>query len=567
MATVRKSKKKMIIIPICIVLVIALIVGSVVVAKAKKGVETVSLTTIKTDSISETVSATGKVTSGAVREYKASSVATCKEVFVKVGDKVKKGDLLATFETENIDNQVSSLQSTYNASAKSYSQALANQKIANAKLKAINAQIPKLEKQLAKAKKEVAAMTTTKKSSGKSSSAAVYSGMAVLAEDGGNGEASTTSPSQSYDPTISGLVEAIADLVETINGLTQDIEETNALTRLIMETIMAELESGNFDSDEIAEAVGEAVAKAIEDGMVEFVDSGAAVEMIQAAVASVDWAAIGTGLGETNSVQLATTELQLASLYAQKELFETQADESMVNAQKQMRDSSKQALEAMKQSQAELQAGWKASMTGTVTECSLVAGAQTTLIETGLKIENMKDMVATISLGEYDIHKVKIGMPCTIKTAYGKYTGEVATIAPTATGGSESSILDSVGSMAGISGISSLTSTGAGVECTVTINEPDENIIIGFDAAVEIQTGEYEGIPVVPIESIVLEKEGTFVYLYDADEGTVTKTQITTGAISDNAYEITGGVTIGDQIISTPSAYEEDTFKVKVVNK
>ena len=161
-------------------------------------------------------------------------------------------------------------------------------------------------------------------------------------------------------------------------------------------------------------------------------------------------------------------------------------------------------------------------------------------------------MVATISLGEYDVHKVKVGMKATIKTAYGSYTGEVATIAPTATGGSQGSVLDSVGSMAGISGLSSLTSSGAGVECTVTIDNPDENIIIGFDADVKIVTGTYTNVPAVPIESIVLAKDGTY-------------TALTTGAISDSAYEIKSGINVGDKIVATPSSdYKEDTFKVIV---
>ena len=108
--------------------------------------------------------------------------------------------------------------------------------------------------------------------------------------------------------------------------------------------------------------------------------------------------------------------------------------------------------------------------------------------------------------------------------------------------------------MAGISGLSSLTSSGAGVECTVTIDNPDENIIIGFDADVKIVTGTYTNVPAVPIESIVLAKDGTYVYLYDEEKGTVTKTAITTGAISDSAYEIKSGINVGDKIVATPSS-------------
>ena len=127
-------------------------------------------------------------------------------------------------------------------------------------------------------------------------------------------------------------------------------------------------------------------------------------------------------------------------------------------------------------------------------------------------------------------------------------------------------MLDSVGSMAGISGLTSLTNSGAGVECKIIVDHPDENIIVGFDADVEIVTGTFNDIPAVPIESIVLEKQGTYVYVYDPEEETVTKTQIQTGATSDTSYEIVSGLTVGQQIVATPQTdYEEETFKVRVV--
>ena len=177
-------------------------------------------------------------------------------------------------------------------------------------------------------------------------------------------------------------------------------------------------------------------------------------------------------------------------------------------------------------------------------------------------------MAVKLSLGEYDLHKVKLGMEATVTTAFGTYEGEVTSIAPTATGGSSGSILDSVGSMAGISGLSSLTDSGAGVECIISIPETDENITAGFDANVEIQTGEYLGVTAVPIGSIKLEKEGAFVYLYNAEEGEVTKTPIDIGASSVTSYQVKSGLNVGDQIVSAPASdYEDDTFKVKVVTK
>lgn len=570
MATVKKSKKSKIIILICIVLVIAVIGGSIAAVSANSKITEVSLSTISTENIIETVSATGEVSSGARREYDVATVANCKEVFVKVGDSVKKGDKLATFETETLDAQVSSLQSTYNDAKASYDNAVKSQGEAKKKLNSVNKEISSLEKKLAKIQKNSRATTAVINILNKTPS---------LKADGANESSSSqTSPSitvpsvsvpdVTYPETLEGAMQALTDLVNTINQLANDIEQTNEITRVVMQTIAQELTSGNYSADAIADAVGKAMTKAIQEGIIDetklIVESGIAVDLVEASVKQINWSAIGSSIANSNNAQLASTELQLAALYAEKEIFSVSSDSTTVNAQKKIMKTAKSALDTLKKSQKELQTGWVASMDGIVTECSLEAGQQVSALQTGLKIENLGSLVATISLGEYDVHKVKVGMKAVITTAYGSYTGEIISIAPTATGGSNSSILDSVGSMAGVSGLSSLTDSGAGVECVVSINEPDDNIIAGFEANVEIQTGMYSNVPTVPIEAIVLEKDGTYVYKYNEEDETVTKTQIETGAVSDTAYEITSGLSIGDKIVSTPSNYEEETFKVKV---
>lgn len=569
MATVKKSKKKPIIAVISVVLVIAIILGAVCIQNYTKygqfklvtNGEEVTLTTIGTENITETVSATGDVSAGASREYKTGTVATVKEVFVKVGDSVKKDDILATFDTETLDSEVESLQTTYENAKVSYESASKSQKDAEKKLKDVNKKITAMEK-------EVAALEKQKNSNSTSSSSSAQ----TTNSSSGSGSVKSASVNASTDDimdSIAGITDSLAEIADTIASLTESVDTMNSLLQIIADAITEAMESGDYTADAIADKVGEAMAKAIKEGLIDetelIIESGVAIDMVEAAVRSIDYEGLANNIVATDTVQLTSAQIQLAALYAEKEIFTITADKTAVNAQKQVMDSSKSALDSVKKSQQELQAGWVASMDGVITECNLVPGGQTTLLETGIKLENMDTMVATISLGEYDIHKVSIGMPATIKTAYGEYTGEVATIAPTATGGSSSSILDSVGSVAGISGLSSLTSSGAGVECTVTINEPDENIIIGFEASVEIVTGEYDNVTSVPIESIVLEKEGRYVYLYNEEDETVTKTKIETGAISDNCYEIKSGINVGDKIVSIPStSYEDDTFKVVV---
>lgn len=672
MATVKKSNtKKIVWAVIAVILVVAIVITSVVFAKNGKKTE-VTLNTVSTNSITQTVSSTGQVSSGVKKEYKPGTVATVKKVYVKVGDKVRKGDKLASFDTSTLDSQVASLNSAYANSNASYQEAVQHQAEAAKQLSSINKSIAKTEKTLKKLQKAEQKKQNTTTTTKKATTTTTTTTTTTQIHWGSNPTTTTTAATTACNHTFNGryvdsnysghykvctkcgakvfeehtfgnkvekvddnyhaakcekcgylkkevhdfgaigskcskegctatrqasfnetsamielaleqlqpvfdslkqLGDASKQIVELLTGLTKDLAQiakdvdslTNAITT-VANVIMYQISSGNWSADKIADAVGKAVTAAIKQGMIEFIDSGAAVKMIETAVKSVNWKAIGKGIAESDNFGLASAQIQLAALYAQKEVYTITASASTVNAQKQAASAAKNAYEVTKAARDDLAKGWKAEFSGVITTCDIESGSQTTALSTGITLENMKKRVVTISLGEYDVHKVKEGMTATVKTAYGTYDGVVASIAPTATGGSQGSMLDSVGSMAGISGLSSLTDSGAGVECKIVVDHPDDNIIVGFDADVEIVTGIYNDIPCVPIESIVLEKEGTYVYLYDSEEGTVTKTKIETGATSDTSYEIKSGISVGDQIVATPQTdYEEDTFKVKVV--
>lgn len=687
MATVKKSKKKLIVWIVIIAIIISGVTGSIVYTSVNKGKQEVSLNTIGTSSITQTVSSTGEVTAGLSREYKAGSVATVKQVFVKLGDEVKKGETLATFDTTSMDAQVASLNSAYKSASTSYNEAVANQSNAAKQLKSVNKQIKALEKKIAKLNGSNVATTTTTTTTTKkaeqttattttnantsftfsttkkpsttkattvekctgthnykyngatsSKSASGHTVRCTVCDDiitvdhdysvvvsskttddyhvvrcsvcgyekyevhkfSGSGSSAKCTICNRARPSIysetdaqiaiamvyvaqladqfeklGAAAEQIAEMKITLEQLAKDLadvaENVNTMTIIfstISEEVMKQFAAGNFSSDKIAAAVGKAVSEAIKDGMVEFIDNGAAVQMIETALKNVNWKAIGKGISESDAFQLTAAQIQIAALYAQQEVYTVTSAASTVNAQKEVVSTTKNAYETMKAARDELANGWKADFDGVITACDISNGGQATALQTGIKLENMDKRVVTISLGEYDVHKVKVGMEAKVKTAYGEYAGVLESIAPTATGGSSGSVLDSVGSMAGISGLSSLTASGAGVECKILVDEPDENIIIGFDADVTITTGNYTDVPCVPIESIVLEKEGTYVYLYNEEDETVTKTKITTGATSDTAYQITSGLNIGQKIVATPATnYKSDTFKVKVVDK
>lgn len=493
MATVRKSKKNKVILAVIIVLIIAVLATVIGVFAKNSTIEQVSLYTVGTSDIYETVSATGEISSGSVKEYKVGTVATVKEVFVETGEEVKAGDLLATFDTSNFDSEIKKLQSSYNQAKASYNDALSSQKDAKKNLAEIQTNIAELEKENEKLKKDA---STTKSTSTTRSSPTQPS------------LPSNTNPSLTFPPNFP------SDLPSNLP---------------------TEIPTGNVQ---------------IDPDIIAGIDIND-INAVMSAAASAE-------------SKLVSNELMLAAYYVQEQLYSSLASDTLVQAKKEIMDTTKSTLDLLKESQQEMSAGWTAAFDGTITECNIYPGEQTSLLTSGVTLQNMNNKIVTISLGEYDIHKVKVGMPVKVTTAYGEYTGSVISKAPVATGGSSSSIMDSVGSIAGISGLSSLTQSGAGVEVQVSVDNPDEFIVIGFDADVEISVGDHTGITTVPSQSIILDKTGTYVFLYNEEEKTVTKTPIETGATSVSEYEVVSGIGIGDKIVNAPQSTFEDSFEVRV---
>ena len=416
MATVKKSKKK-VIVPICIILVIAIVAGTVFgVVKSKSG-EEVKLNTIATGDIYEKVSLTGDVTAGTSKEYKVGTVATVKNVNVKVGDQVKKGDVLATFDTTSLDGQVSSLQTSYNDAVKNYNTAVANQKSAKNSAASLKKEVNYLDKKIAKLKKKMTKTTTTKKKKTTTTKAAStttgsYSQWLSTSTTKATTSASTTKPttddgkpkytvsltaypsavcgtvtgsgrynqdvgyitaiatpnagwqflgwyanraaylagdaplantpawtihvtgdlsyiavftedtnsSTTGNATINDIANALIQINNNIASITNDIKTLTTISQIIATTISGAIASGQLNSEAIANLVGKQVQKAITDGIIDstkfIVESGVAVDMIKAAVSSIDYRALAKGVSDSDNAVLTGCEIQRAILTA-----------------------------------------------------------------------------------------------------------------------------------------------------------------------------------------------------------------------------------------------------------
>lgn len=131
------KKHKKLTIFLVVVLVVAILVVNVL-GKAKKAAGTtyqyVRTTVLSKTTLSDSVSVTGTVKSGSSASVTASdSVKTYKvtAVNVAVGDTVKKGDVIATLDTTDVEKQIANAQlkvnDTQTDAQKSYSQAVEDQ--------------------------------------------------------------------------------------------------------------------------------------------------------------------------------------------------------------------------------------------------------------------------------------------------------------------------------------------------------------------------------------------------------------------------------------------------------
>lgn len=495
------SKKKKLIIAISAVLVVG-IAGTAIgvsVAKKNEGPE-VQFQTLAARDVQSSINATADVQAGSTKEYKVGTMATVSEVFVKVGDRVTSDQLLATFNTDSINQQINELQKQYNTSAASYQTSLAAANEAKAKLAAVDAQIAELEAKIA--------------------------------------EMQATAPSV------------------TLPDNTGDIVIPDDIYKQIQQALAQLAASGNLNQESIEKAIREILEKAVADGKLDGSQMPNLDQLPQ------------MGTGADSMMSGVSNEMQLATLKIQRQIQEITSNTSLIDATKNMMNTTSQTLKTLREQRDVLAAGWRADFDGLITQVNITPGAETTLLKAGIVLQGTDVMTAVITLGKYDIQKVSVGMPCKISVVNGSYDGEVSFIAPTAEdSGSSSDILDGMSSAFGISGLGSLTGSKGGVRCEITIFHPDDKVVIGLDANVEITLENKTGAVALPVECLKMDKEGKYVFLYDEKTKTVKKQPITVGVNSDLYYEVTQGLKTGDKVASSELSALEDGQHVKISTK
>lgn len=193
-----------------------------------------------------------------------------------------------------------------------------------------------------------------------------------------------------------------------------------------------------------------------------------------------------------------------------------------------------------------------AEFAGIITEVNATVNQIATVNINVVTLKNDQNLNVTLKLGKFDAAKVMLQQKALIIYGDREFDGEVNFISPAASSGTSS-----------IGGLGSVTSGGEStLNVEVSIIEPKE-IIMDFDADVEIQLEKKPSVLRIPIESIMYDSARE-PFVYKVNAGILSKQTVVIGLVSDTYMECQEGLVEGEQVVLNPTDSLKDQDQVIV---
>lgn len=171
--------------------------------------------------------------------------------------------------------------------------------------------------------------------------------------------------------------------------------------------------------------------------------------------------------------------------------------------------------------------GVKADFNGVITSVEAVAGQTVASGMQLFSLESTDNLKVSINVNKYDLEQIKVGQKAEITINGAAYDGIVTKI----------------------NGMAQTNAQGAAtVTADIHINNPDENIYLGIEAKVKIQSDEAENALLVPVECVNYDTKGSFCYV--VENGVIIRRDVEAGISSDTQIQIINGLKAGEQVIT-----------------
>ncbi len=533
------KKKKVWKIIVSAVIVIA-VIGAAALNNARSAGEAageamkVEAFTVETGDVSETIETNGTVVSGEQKTFFSPVNAKVETADFQTGDMVKEGQKLITFDLKDLEEQNQKAELTVKANQLGYQDSVNKSNEAAVKQAQAQAAASSLQNQVDAKKQEIADLTAAIAGEAQAQAAAqqqeqekINAQVSELQKELKKAEKALEKSKAAYEKAAAQQQESQVNFdAAAASGNEETLEETR--------------EALNAANEALAEAKGDFEAEQeIVNGL------NAQITALQPGAAEI--AASDAGGGELQQrLEAAQAELAnlQANLEAQKSMAEADAGTLSSAARAQMQTNNNLAeLESKSLEELILQGqqGICAEFNGVISDNQALEGAsvsQGMQLFTLQSIDNV-NVEVTLSKNVYD--KVKEGQKAEITFAGQTYQGTVTRISRIATGG--------------MAGTNQAAVAAAGIQASVHLDNPDDNIFLGVDAKVKILAAEARDVVILPIEAVNIGKDGTFCWV--CEDGVLAKRSIKTGVTSDECAEITEGIGAGEQVIADPGSHEE----------
>lgn len=518
----KPPKKKLpawVIIPVIVVLGVIIFAASKLSAGSSKTQATaLQVAEVTTGNIKEVYNASGKIESENTKTYYSPVTAPVSICNAAVGNTVKAGDLLVSFDTTNLerDNQQAqlSLQSSLNASQATKAQ---NAKAIDA-ANAASAQAADQANKLADKVNDLAAQVD-----------------AAYAQYETNQQAADAAA-----PEQERLQKIVAEQQEIINTNQAVIDEinTNYAGR------RGDLDAALAKPEDQRDANDTALIKALQPVFDKYDKAAEAMEKAQK---EIDKAAPGINNDPVDDAGYAALKAQYDAAYAEWEAAYNAANSStsetgMSSAELANLDISDNLAELTALTPAELvekgREGMKADMDGVIAS---VDALQTNTATQGMAmftIASTEKVRVKIEVSPDDYEKMKVGNKATITVGDYKYEGKLTKVNKIAVNNEKGNPV---------------------IGAEIHIDNPDENLCIGATTKITMTVAEANNVLVVPTEVINTSSEGDFVYVIE--NGVVKKKPVELGTSSTTQIEVTSGLKKGDKVVNDLNVDIEDGMK------
>ena len=185
-------------------------------------------------------------------------------------------------------------------------------------------------------------------------------------------------------------------------------------------------------------------------------------------------------------------------------------------------------------------AGITAGISGVITELNLSEGGMTSAATSSVVIHSLDNPEIILSLGKYDLDRIKTGQSVTITIGSTEYPGHISHI-------------DAVTTTEG---------TNTVVKAKVTFDRLPENVVLGIETDLSILVASKSNVVVLPFEVIRSDRDGDYCYVIE--NGISKKVYIELGIGSDTHTEVLSGLEEGAVVVYSAPTFLTEGMMITV---